>query len=170
MQILGLVHRITGRRGSHNFLHGAEWQTSCSHRRTNFYNWTIHWFCVLWTMYKFNWLRENAGFPMFIAWISMADTIVKIRVEGAFEACCILSRLRQFSICRVCLNCPFDWGWRFSNGLLLPLWHSSEVNINSDSLTTTCGCSSQKYIKCKCTTFSCIPFCKCQRNCVYKSV
>ena len=63
-----------------------------------------------------------------------------------------------------------DWGWRFSNGLFTPLWHSSEVTITADSLTSTCGCSSQKCIKCKCTRFSCIPFCKCQRNCVYKSV
>ena len=62
----------------------------------------------------------------------------------------------------VCLPSPSDRGWRFSNGLFTPLWHSSEVTNNVDSLTATCGCSSQKCIKCKCTTFTCIPFCKCQ--------
>ena len=70
----------------------------------------------------------------------------------------------------ISLPSPSDWGWRFSNGLFTPLWHSSEVTITADSLTATCSCSSQKCIKCKCTPFSCIPFCKCQRNCVYKSV
>ena len=62
-----------------------------------------------------------------------------------------------------------DWGWRFFNGLFTPLWHSSEVTINAGSLTATCGCSSLKCIKCKCTKFSCIPFFKCQQNCIYKS-
>ena len=70
----------------------------------------------------------------------------------------------------ICLCSPSYWGWKFSNGLFTSLWHSSEVTINADSLTATCGCPSQKCIKCKCTTFPCIPFCKCQRNCVYKSV
>ena len=63
-----------------------------------------------------------------------------------------------------------DLGWRYSNGLFTPFRHSSEVTINADSLTAICGCSSQKCITCKCTTFSCISFCKCQKNCVYKSV
>ena len=70
----------------------------------------------------------------------------------------------------VCLLSPFDWSRRYSNELFMPLWHSSEVAIDVDSLTATCACSSQKCIKCKCTTFSYLPFCKCQRNCVYKSV
>ena len=70
----------------------------------------------------------------------------------------------------ICLRSPSCWGWKFSNRMFTSLWHSSEVTINADSLTATCGCSSQKCIKCKCTTFPCIPFCKCQRNCVYKSV
>ena len=48
-----------------------------------------------------------------------------------------------------CLSFPSDWGWRFCNGLFMPLWHSSEVTINPDSLTATCGCSSQKRVKCK---------------------
>ena len=46
------------------------------------------------------------------------------------------------------------------NGLFTPLRHSGEVTINADSLPATCDCSS----------FLCIPFCKSQRNCVYKSV
>ena len=58
----------------------------------------------------------------------------------------------------VCLSPSSDWGWRYSNGLSTPLWHSSEVIINVDSLTTTCGCSSQKCIKCKCTTFHAFHF------------
>ena len=40
----------------------------------------------------------------------------------------------------------------------MPLWHSSEVTINVDSVTTTCGCSSQKCLKCKCTTFHAFHF------------
>ena len=35
---------------------------------------------------------------MFIALKSMADTTVKIRVERAYEACCVLRRLGQFLI------------------------------------------------------------------------
>ena len=70
----------------------------------------------------------------------------------------------------VCLPSPFDWGLRYSTGLFTSFWHSGEVSINADSLTATCGCSSQKCNKCKCTTFLCISLCKRQQNCVYKSV
>ena len=70
----------------------------------------------------------------------------------------------------ICLPCPPDWGRKFSNGLFMSLWHSSEVPINADAITGTCTCSLQKCIKCKCTTLSCIPFCKCQRNCIHKFV
>ena len=40
----------------------------------------------------------------------------------------------------VCLPSPSDWGWRFSNGLFTPLWHSSQGTINADFLTATSGC------------------------------
>ena len=58
----------------------------------------------------------------------------------------------------ICFRSPSYWVLRFSNGLFTSLWHSSEVAINADSLTATVGCSSQKCIKCKCTTFSYIHF------------
>ena len=47
---------------------------------------------------KFNWLREDVGFRIFIAWKSTIDTTVRIRVERAYKACCVLCRLGQFSI------------------------------------------------------------------------
>ena len=37
------------------------------HTGTIFCNWTIHWSCVLWAIFKFNWLRENAKLGIFIA-------------------------------------------------------------------------------------------------------
>ena len=41
----------------------------------------------------------------------MRDTTVKIRDEGAYEACCVLRRLGQFLICRKCLHpLPFSLG------------------------------------------------------------
>ena len=70
----------------------------------------------------------------------------------------------------VCLASPFDWDWIFCNRLFTLFWHLSEVAINAGSLTATCVCSSQKGIKFKCNTFSCIPLCRCQWNCIYKSV
>ena len=62
-----LWHRWTGRRCFDNYLHGAEWEIEYCHTGTNFCNWTIHWSCVLWAIFKFSWLRENAKLGIFIA-------------------------------------------------------------------------------------------------------
>ena len=55
------------------------------------------WWC------KFNWLRQDVGFRIFIAWKSTVDTTVRMRVERAYKACCVLCRLGQFSMSRKCL-------------------------------------------------------------------
>ena len=38
------------------------------------------------------------GFRILIAWKSTIDTTVRIRVERAYKACCVLCRLGQFSM------------------------------------------------------------------------
>ena len=72
----------------------------------------------------------------------------------------------------VSLPPPSDWGWIMVNGLYHPVWDSSDNSMTADLLTSTCGCTTQKCLKCKCAMFSlsCLAFCKCERNCLYTPV
>ena len=72
----------------------------------------------------------------------------------------------------VSLPLPSDLGWKLMKGQYCPVWDSNGSSIDADFLTSTCGCATQKCSKCKCATslLRCIPFCKCQRNCVYNSI
>ena len=61
----------------------------------------------------------------------------------------------------VSLPPPTDWGWSMENGL-----------YKADLLTSTCGCTTEKCLKCKCATSSlpCLAFCNCKRKCIYSKI
>ena len=111
-------------------------------------NWTIHSFCVLWTMYKFKWLTERMWDTEYslhgnLRFIPPSGPGLKEHIKrAAYHAGWVNFQYIE----NVCLPSPPDSDWKFSNGLPTPLWHSSEVTVNVDFLRATCGCSSQKCI------------------------
>ena len=66
----------------------------------------------------------------------------------------------------VSLPPPTDWAWSMENGLNKPVWDSSVCSVTADLLTSTCGCTTEKCLKCKCATSSlpCLAFCNCKRK------
>ena len=122
--------------------------------------------------------------------ISVIERFVGLVYHGKHIDCIDSERLRDFEhsthsnlklippsrsglrVENVALPLPSDWGWKLIKGQYCPVWDSNGSSIDADLLTSTCGCATQKCSKCKCATslLRCIPLCKCQRNCVYKSI
>ena len=55
----------------------------------------------------------------------------------------------------IILPLPNDWGWTLSDGIYTPNWVTSSQSINIAQLATIC---------------TCLPYCKCQRKCIYKPI
>lgn len=70
----------------------------------------------------------------------------------------------------IILPLPNDWGWTLSDGIYTPNWVTSSQSIDIAQLTTICSCSSASCIRCKCSKLNCLPYCKCQRKCIYKPI
>ena len=70
---------------------------------------------------------------------------------------------------------PCGWGWGLSDGEYLPTWHTRPENdsTTAELVTMICSCGTEKCTNCRCakvTNFECLPFCKCQHRCLYKSI
>ena len=69
---------------------------------------------------------------------------------------------------------PGDWGWGLVDGEYLPTWHKPENSSSTAELVTmVCSCGTKKCTDCRCAkvaNFECLPFCKCQRRCLYKPI
>ena len=69
---------------------------------------------------------------------------------------------------------PQEWGWqRSENGQFAPQWQKIVDPIDPIKVVTvTCMCVKAKCTNCACSkqVLDCLPFCKCQRTCLYKSI
>ena len=69
---------------------------------------------------------------------------------------------------------PQNWGWkRIGNGRFVPQWQLCDNPIDPITVVTnTCMCVTAKCNNCTCSKLAldCLPFCKCQRGCLYKSI
>ena len=70
----------------------------------------------------------------------------------------------------IILPLPNDWGWTLSDGIYSPNWVTSSQSIDIAQLTTIYSCSSASCVRCKCSKLNCLPYCKCQRKCIYKPI
>ena len=63
---------------------------------------------------------------------------------------------------------PNGWGWGLYNGKYSPTWQVTTEPIDEDLVITTCSCTTEKCLRCKCVTqkLQYIPFCKCHRRCL----
>ena len=71
------------------------------------------------------------------------------------------------------LPSPTDWGWTLvENGLYQPTWNASNHTATAELVTSTCSCTTEKCLRCKCATSSlpCLTFCNCKRKCIYASI
>ena len=76
------------------------------------------------------------------------------------------------SVENITLPSPTLWGWKMVNGMYQPVWDSSDSAIDADVLTSVCGCFSQKCLSCKCakSSLTCLPYCRCERKCIYNKI
>ena len=66
---------------------------------------------------------------------------------------------------------PEVWGWiKTSDTTYIPMWHGYDQSIDLNMVISTCTCTSKVCKRCKCRreNDTCLPFCKCQRECVKK--
>ena len=71
----------------------------------------------------------------------------------------------------VSLPDPLMWGWSRVDDEFVPKWQDVEHPIDAIKVVTaTCSCAKAKCTKCSKQKLECLPFCKCQRHCLYKLI
>ena len=93
-------------------------------------------------------------------------------LEHAKRACYQAGWIWRHCISNTELPNPEQWGWKLVNGQYAPLWQTLEEQVDGEVVTITCSCKSAKCKQCSCAKkgLGCIPFCKCQRKCIYSSI
>ena len=90
-------------------------------------------------------------------------------LEHVKRACYQGGWIWRHCITNTVLPDPEQWGWRLIDGQYIPLWQTLAEQVDSEVITS---CKTVKYQQCSCARkgVNCIPFCKCQRKCLYKVV
>ena len=92
---------------------------------------------------------------------ALTEQIKRATYEGGWVA----------SLCKrdVELPDPQLYGRIVVDGKYLPKWQEGEP-VSVDGLLSLCSCTAAKCLTCAKAGLQCLPYCKCQRHCLYKPI